>query len=378
MNHPKSLPRVVHITSVHTPFDNRIFYKELATLAKAGYDVVLIATHSQDETIEGVRVLSIPKPQNRFERIFRTGSAAVKRAYHEQADVYHIHDPELLIWAQFLRVRGKPIIFDMHENMPKNLLTKSWIHPLLRRPLALIYWLIERILMFNMPVIFAENSYVSDYRWVRSPHVTILNMPIVSNLLEIKEMKYAAPTVGYIGEVNANRGSMTTLEAIHILQKSGYHTEWECVGRLSQAHQTEMETFIQIHQVAGVRIHGYMLPKDGYRLMARCHIGLAVLMPIPNAIQSYPTKMFEYMALGLPIIVSGFPIYRNVVEEAGCGLCLDNPGDPAELAEAIRWLIDHPQEAAEMGQRGRKAVTERYNWDTEAEKLLSFYGGLIQ
>jgi glycosyltransferase involved in cell wall biosynthesis len=134
-----------------------------------------------------------------------------------------------------------------------------------------------------------------------------------------------------------------------------------------------MESFVQRNNLTGIRIHGYQLPGDGYQIIARCHIGLAVLMPVPNAIQSYPTKMFEYMALGLPVIVSGFPLYREVVENAQCGLCLNDPAAPHELAEAIRWLLDHPQEAIAMGKQGQEAVTQHYNWEVEAEKLCLFY-----
>jgi len=110
---------------------------------------------------------------------------------------------------------------------------------------------------------------------------------------------------------------------------------------------------------------------EGWPIIAQCHVGLAVLHPIPNYVESYPTKTFEYMAMGLPVIASNFPLYREIVEGAECGICVD-PLNPEEIAGAIRWIIDHPAEAEQMGKNGHRAVEERYNWGKEEKKLLSF------
>lgn len=370
--------RVVHLTSVHTPFDTRIFYKQLQSLLKAGYNVILIAVHTHDEVVDGVQVRAVPKPRGRFERMLRTAWRVTRLAWRENADLYHIHDPELLPWIQFLRLRGKTVIFDMHENVPKDILSKEWIQPALRQMISLLYRLLEQVLLWRMPIVFAEDSYLDDYQWVSHRHVVILNTPIADDLMTITEPRYARPTVGFIGGVNADRGSLMTLQALHQLRQRGYTVDWDCVGPLTEAHRAEMESLAERYNLEGVRIHGYMLPRDGHRLMARCHIGLAVLMPVPNAVSSYPTKMFEYMTLGLPVIASGFPLYREVIESAGCGLCIDNPNNPLELADAIQWLLEHPQEAEAMGQRGREVVQKQYNWAVEAEKLSGFYKKLNQ
>lgn len=372
-NHPESPIRVAHLTSVHTPFDNRIFFKEAKTLANAGYDVVLIATHSQDETVEGIPVRSIPKPKNRFQRMFGTALKVTRRAWHENAAIYHIHDPELLIWSQVHRLRGKTVIFDMHENMPKSILSKTWIKPPLRRAVAFTYRCLERIMLWRMPIVFAETSYANDYKWVDKRHCTILNMPVVDDLITIQEDKIPSSAIGYIGDVRPIRGSMVILESLNCLKQMGREVSFECVGRIPDSHHEVMEAYIDQHQLEHVKLYGYLLPKEGFRVMARCHIGLAIFMPSPNFINSYPTKMFEYMALALPIVASGFPLYRSVIEGEQCGLCLDDPSDPQGLADAICWLLDHPQEAVEMGRRGRQAVTARYTWAVEGEKLVKFY-----
>lgn len=365
------------MTSAHPPFDTRIFQKECKSLAKAGYDVVLVAPHDRDEVVDGVRIRAVPKPKSRMERLIRTAWLVYKAALEEDADLYHVQNElELLFWVQLLRLRGGKAVYDMHENLKKSIPTKPWIKPLFRPFVVFASMILERILMHKMPVIYAENSYIKDYRWVNE-HTTVLNMPLTSQLLQISETKYSTPTLGYIGGVTPERGSMATLEVLNRLQEKGYQVNWECIGPIDESHQKELFEIIDRCKLKGVHLRGYLLPAEGWRIIARCHIGLALLKPIPNYYESYPTKLFEYMALGLPVIISDFPLYRSIVEQEKCGLCV-NPESPAEIAEAVQWLLDNPGEAETMGKRGRNATIEKYNWEREQGKLLDFYQFLLK
>ena len=135
---------------------------------------------------------------------------------------------------------------------------------------------------------------------------------------------------------------------------------------------TLFEDKVACYGLQGVRFRGFMRPQDGWPLIARCRAGLALMQPSPNSVGSYPTKIFEYMALGIPVITSNFPLYQAVIVTADCGLCVD-PTSIEAIAEAIRFIVDHPDEARAMGEHGRAAVIESYNWATEATKLLDLY-----
>jgi len=364
------------MTSAHPAFDTRIFQKECRTLAQAGYDVVLVAPHTHDEIVDGVQIRAVPKPKGRIARFTKTSWQVYKTAVAEDADLYHIQNElELLFWGQMLRLKGNKVIYDMHENLLKSIPTKPWINPLFRPLVVFICMILERILMRKIPVIFAENSYIKHYPWVKK-NITVLNMPLTSQLLQINETKYSKPTLGYIGGVTPERGSIVTLDALKILKSKGYAVDWECIGPTDNAHRKEIGNIIKRYGLEGVRLRGYLLPSEGWPVIARCHIGLALLKPIPNYYESYPTKLFEYMALGLPVITSNFPLYRQVVEKERCGICVD-PESPEETAQAVQYLLEHQDEAESMGRRGQIAAIEKYNWELEQKKLLHFYDSLL-
>jgi glycosyltransferase involved in cell wall biosynthesis len=111
-------------------------------------------------------------------------------------------------------------------------------------------------------------------------------------------------------------------------------------------------------------------------LLARARIGIVTLHPTGNYVNSQPTKLYEYMSAGLPVVASDFPVWRKVVDGAQCGLLVD-PMNPAAIAEALVWLLQHPEEAEAMGRRAQKAVLESYSWEREAAVLAGIYRELL-
>lgn len=112
-------------------------------------------------------------------------------------------------------------------------------------------------------------------------------------------------------------------------------------------------------------------------ILQQVKVGVVTLHPTPNYFESLPIKLFEYMSAGIPVVASNFPLWEDIIEDNNCGICVD-PLKPKEIADAIRYLLEHSEEAKEMGENGRKAVEEKYNWETESEKLLQVYRRLLQ
>ncbi|MCF8095787.1 MAG: glycosyltransferase family 4 protein [Desulfobacteraceae bacterium] len=366
---------IVHISTAHSDNDSRIFEKECRDLVEKGHEVTLIIQSARDETRKGVNIKALPIFIGRLNRMTLGIMKAARKAFSERGDLYHLHDPELLLLGLLLRASGRLVVYDMHENLPEQIRTKYWIHPLIRRPLAFFVSLFERFTLNRMAVIMAESSYAEHYNWVKRGQV-VLNLPKVEELVQIERAtQKESSIVGYIGGVSRNRGLLTVTEAIRKLRVDGLPVEFECIGNVSMDVSANQTYQVGV-QEGWIHSPGRIPPSQGLPMIARCQIGVALLKPIGNYVGSYPTKMFEYMAMGLPVVVSDFPLYRDVVENNQCGFCVD-PNDVNAVVGAIRFLIENPEYAFEMGKRGQQAVIKNYNWNSELEKLISFYRSLF-
>ncbi|MEM6330292.1 MAG: glycosyltransferase [Planctomycetota bacterium] len=365
------MAKIVHLTSVATTLHVRIFAKQCRSLAAAGNDVVLLCTHTHNEVIDGVTIKTVGKPRSRLARMLGTTRKIFAAALREDADLYVAHDPELMPVAWLLSKLGRAAVYDMHEYTPGQLLAKHWVPRVLRRSASWSMRLLQRLMLGRLPVVFAESSYAKHYPYVRRS-ATVLNMPFRGEAAP----RFGRPTVGYIGGVAPLRGSTVTIEALELLAAVGRAVDFECIGPAEPTHAAELRRRGHALRPADIRVRGYEPSGSGWRRIARCHAGLAVLSPVPNYYESFPGKMFEYMSFGVPVIVSDFPLYREVVDQTGCGLCVD-PRSPRAVADAIAWLIDNPEGAAAMGRRGKEAVDGRWNWGVEFEALLSFYDALL-
>jgi glycosyltransferase involved in cell wall biosynthesis len=362
------------LTTVHSPFDVRIFHKQAKSLFRAGYDVTLVAQHDKDEVVDGVKILALKKPRNRLERIIKTTSEAYRKALLVDSDIYHFHDPELLPIGVKLKKRGKKVIYDVHEDVPRQTLSKHYLPVMIRQPLA---WTIGAVEWIGAKVFDAIASATPKIakRFPAHKTVSIQNFPLLNELagcLQIPYLKRPESFV-YIGDITLIRGAREMVCAVG-------HLKTIANARLSLAGDfVPPMLHNELKSLGGwplVDYHGHVSREQVASLLNSARAGLVTLHPIVNYIDSYPVKMFEYMSVGLPVIASDFPLWRQIIDGAGCGLLVD-PLDPAAIAEAMRWILEHPAEAEEMGKRGRSAVERVYNWDSEAAKLKDMYKKLL-
>ena len=366
--------RVVHVTSVHVWSDTRIFQRMCRGLSRRNWEVSLVAPNVPAQTVDGVRVVGVRVPTSRIFRALVGGYRVIVAACAIDADLYHIHDPELLLWKWIFTVRKRPVVYDMHEYVPGTISTRPWVASPLRKALAVTWMVLERMALRRSLVILAETSYAKHYTWLRNP-VTILNMPDTEALLGISETE-KTDSVIYVGRVSASRGSFRMVEAVDELRRRGLALSLDIVGPIAERHKEELTEMLHRRGLEGVTLHGYMKPLRAWQLAKRSVAGLAILSPAPNYIESFPTKMFEYMALGLPVVVSNFPLYKAVVDSSECGICVD-PQDPSALADAIELLVMDRPYASRLGANGRSAIQTRYRWDRELDALEGFYLSII-
>jgi glycosyltransferase involved in cell wall biosynthesis len=367
--------KIIHLTSVHTRYDNRIFFKQCCSLTNAGHDVSLVVADGKDDEIkDGVHIYDVGDFKCRLKRMIWSTYLVFKKARELGAQVYHFHDPELLPWGLILRISGKKVIYDMHENLPKQVHNKTWLPTWSRYFLSSMIRLFERIVLSKLYIVMAELSYTKDYVWVKNKEV-VLNLPIIDGPIMIPKIKKDFFTVGYIGGVSRDRGIPMAAEALVQIRQKGVDVELICVGNVNDEVSSN-SSFQKGLSEGWLHSPGWVPSQEALPLIACCHVGVALLRPIGNYIESYPTKMFEYMAMGIPVLVSNFPLYRRIVYQYNCGLCVE-PEDIEEVKRALIFFLNNPDESRKMGLRGRRAVEKKYNWGREEEKLLQFYFELI-
>ena len=361
----------IHLASTHPPFDTRIFHKECKTLANAGYRVTLIVPHDRDEVVDGVRIRSVPKPKVGKERLSKTLGYLFRAALAEAPDaIYHFHDAELIFHMFLLKLRGRRVVYDAHEDTPKQVMYQHWIPRLLRGPVSLVMRLAEWLggRWFD-GIIAAEPGILKRFPAKRT--VLVHNFPLLDELFSTMSMPYVERPlrITYVGGITRKRGVEEMLAAIDRLPAT-LRAELVLGGSF---HPAALED--EVRQMPGAErtdIRGWLQREQVIEVLAETRVGIVTLHPTPKYLDSYPTKLFEYMSAGLPVIASDFSQWRRFVEEAQCGVLVD-PMDPEAIAEAMQWMLEHPDEAAAMGARGREAVRDRYSWEQEAQKLLTFY-----
>ena len=361
--------KVVHLSSVHSPADTRIAVKECGALADAGFEVILICPNvSQAPLPERVTRLVRPS-RGRLARATVTAWRVCVAALREKADAYHLHDPELLWIVPLLRLTGAEVFYDVHEDNPRSALDRNWI-PKPVRPLASKFTAaVERAASRLVTGVVAATPQIGA-RFPSSRTVVVQNFSVLGELELESPTPYSSrePLFLYVGAIGVTRGSRVIVNAIDLLP--------EATGaKLIMAGPTPPDELAQIEHLPGwarVEHHFWQTRHEVARHLDRVRAGLAVLHPTGNYIESYPVKVFEYMAAGLPIIASDFPLWRELFGEVGCAIFVD-PLDPAAVAKAMQWILDNPAEAERMGERGRAIVHDRFNWSAEARKLVAFY-----
>lgn len=368
--------KICVLTSAHPPFDVRIFHKECKSLVAAGYEVVLIVPHHESLVKDGVRVLATRPRTGRLQRMTRGVWDVLRAAIRENADVYHFHDPELIPAGIFLRLLGRKVIYDIHENLPETLLYKPYLPAWLRNALFVrIVAMLEQMASWCFSALITTTAFLTErFAHCNRKIALVRNYPLLEEFTFPDFRAERNSAFVYVGSrLTEGRGIPQLVEAIGLLPPS-VSAKLQLAGTFDPPELQE-----HLRALPGWRrtqALGYLTRSQVTEVLSHSFAGLALLQPEPNNVQGLSTKLYEYMASGLPVIASDFPSFHAVVEESGCGLVVD-PLNVRAIAEAMNYLLANPAEARAMGERGRSAVLRKFNWTAEQQNLLELYDQLL-
>ncbi|UKJ07227.1 glycosyltransferase [Solitalea lacus] len=346
----------------------RIFYKECQSLYNAGYDVNLIVADGKgDEVKNGVKIYDVGGYKNRVQRVLSIGEKIYRKALGINAELFHIHDPELLVVGWLLVNKGKKVIYDVHEDLPRQILAKAYIPTIVKKSLSIIAEKYENFISRRMTGIITVTPLINDrYLRLNKEVVEVRNYPMMSEGVRKADWATKKEVLCYIGGISEVRGIKQMVQAMKYA--NGYRLNLGGVFESASLREevTTYEGWSKVNEL------NFLDRKSVIRVLGESKIGLVTLQPTENYKDSLPVKLFEYMLAGIAVVASDFPLWKSIVEGHQCGICVD-PTNPVQIAEAINYLMKNDQLAKEMGERGCRAVSMNYNWLNEERKIIDAY-----
>lgn len=371
-------PEIVLVSSGHTALDQRVFYKEAVSLAGAFPRVRVVAAHGRDETCEGVHITALPVMRFRMARFLAQPIRCFRAARGAGARVIILHDAELVFWAPLVRaLTGWKLIYDVHEDFPQLLRRRRWIPGPLRDAVGWgVDWLEQRASRACVAVTGATQTLVEHF-----PHeqrAALYNLPVRAFVDEARAMarphearEYDVVHVGTLSEARLDF-LCAVLDAMLDHRPSATAL---VVGVRPEQHE------LLTARYPDARVH--VLEKVEYARIAaylgNARVGLNIHPVLhPHLACAVPVKVFEYLAAGCPVVTSHLPELARLLGDAGDDVVTTlRSDDPAAYAAALEGLLADPARSARRGAAAMRLVRERWNWESEAEKLIALVRAVI-
>ena len=362
--------RITHITNAHNRDDNRIMKKMCYSLSNEGADLTLIISDGNgDSFYEGISIIDIGKNHSRSERFFKNNIKILLKALRQKSDIYHFHDPDFLIYGLILKVfSGKKVIYDVHEEYSLDILKKTYIRPLLiRKFIAVTFNFIEKSISTIFDgIVCATPKISSNFIKYNKNSITVNNYPNINETLKYDLNSPRNGNICYIGAISRERGIYELLDALYLLPKNIY---LDLCGWFPEEDISSLKKHPAWQRV---NFHGKLNRQEVNEVLIKSSIGICTLHPTPAYLNSLPIKMFEYMAFGLPVVVSNFPYWIEIIDKARCGTAAD-PLDSGDIAKKISLILESKEIYSNYSKNGISSVRNKFNWNFEARKLITFY-----
>lgn len=371
-------PGVCHISTVHQPSDDRIFYKECVSLARHGYRVSFVVPAAKNETRNGVSIIAVPQYNNRLTRVIAGPVIAFFKGLGSGAKLIHFHDPELILMGLVFKLLGRKVIYDVHELVYYHFDQKHWLSPSVRQTAKYLYRFTEKLAVrfFDRIILVVDDDRFRSYFFDSYPQHTqkflfIRNYSMLGFIDSIVPAAYdkTCSILIYAGGLSRERGIREVIRATDICKQK---TELLLFGSWSDEKFHE-----ECKAESGwknVKDMGYRRLEEVYPWMKISDLGLAVLYPETNYLTSLPVKLFEYMTCSVPALMSEFPFWKKIFGE--CAFFVD-PMNADDIAAGIDAMLGDKEKLRRMGEAGRKLVEEKYSWEAEAKRLTDCYDGLL-
>lgn len=368
------MKRVLLISTVHPSTDPRIMYK-IAPSLQSHYEVFCALPRMRGGLQDKLHSISLPKFGRLLPRILFAHPIALFRCLWLRADIVHIFVPELIPLALLFQWAGAKVVYEVQENLFKKFAIKRYNNSLVFKKLFRFF---DKLARRKFHCIFTDDAYLNEYQNLAKPFAVIHNYVSLPrmDILPHAGAGGPRPELFYLGVVSMERCLDTMINAMAILKGNYPDCHLHLFGPV-RVDKKELEAIDGYQRVKNnITFHGYTDQKAALKYAGQAVAGIALLKPVADYPESFPTKLFEYMALKLPVITSDFPLYKRIVEDSGSGLCI-SPYDPEALYHALQCYISDHALRLRMGDNGRKTTEACYNWTSEEAKLLSFYNDIL-
>lgn len=375
--------RICILTTVHQPFDTRVFQKEAVTLARE-HEVTLIAPHDEQihTKVGNVDIITVKKPSSKLLHPITLIKTLIE-GLKIKCDVFHCHEPGSLLICVILKfIKRKRVIYDAHEYYPSLIAENTLFPDIIRCFIEYFMNLGELVLAhFADSIIVVREDLEKRFRMVNKNNIETIyvypDLKIFKNL-ENNMKKSKNKIIIYEGYVDIReRGLDKCLRAIKIISHKYPDIVFKIVGKVPQKDLEWAEHYVSDNLCdCNFEVTTWVDYTEIPRILANSTIGIILFRSVHyNSMMGIPNKLFDYMAAGIPVVASNLPNISKIINDANCGILVD-PDDETTVANALEYLFEHPDEAEKLGKNGKEAVCLKYNWENMEHKLFGVYNKL--